>query len=524
MASKIDVTASEAMNSPLLFGPLFDGPSWDRWRAVVKGAFAEPMNDAETGLFKAVAGNRQPPAQRVSELVVAAGRGAGKDSIAAFLACYLALTFDPAGLRPGERAHILCLAVDKPQAAIAKNYIQGCFESIPALGQLWSGPSLGSIELKNRVVIEVAVANYRSLRGRSILACIFDEAAFWRDESFASPDVEVYNAVRPGLARVPGSMAVIISSVHKRSGLLYSKIKALHGKDDTRALTVLGGTRDFNPSFDQAVIDAALAEDREKFSAEYLSLWRDDLQSWLSRDILEAAVDTGVLVRDPVRGVRYYAGCDVSGGRNDAFTAAIAHQDADGAVILDALFERRPPFSPSDVVADVSRLARGYGCSEITGDNFGAEWVREAFQKVGLVYKRSERDRSKIYQDCLPLFTSGRAKLLDNQRMVSQFAALERRIFSTGRERIDPGPGHDDLANSAALAMVSAAVSVHFSSAVFSSPHDVVGTLPGVFYAHSGWDPHAAARAAIPEPFRADVDERAARQDAARRFMYGDGQ
>jgi hypothetical protein len=38
------------------------------------------------------------------------------------------------------------------------------------------------------------------------------------------------------------------------------------------------------------------------------------------------------------------------------------------------------------------------------------------------------------------------------QKMVSQFAALERRTFSTGRERIDPGPGHDDLCDSAAIA------------------------------------------------------------------------
>jgi hypothetical protein len=55
--------------------------------------------------------------------------------------------------------------------------------------------------------------------------------------------------------------------------------------------------------------------------------------------------------------------------------------------------------------------------------------------------------------DCLPLFTSGRARLLDNPKLLSQFASLERRTFSTGRERIDPGPGHDDLCNSAAIAL-----------------------------------------------------------------------
>jgi hypothetical protein len=63
----------------------------------------------------------------------------------------------------------------------------------------------------------------------------------------------------------------------------------------------------------------------------------------------------------------------------------------------------------------------------------------------------SERDRSAIYLDCLPLFTSGRARLIDNARLVAQFAALARRTFSTGRDRVDHGlSGRDDACNAAA--------------------------------------------------------------------------
>jgi hypothetical protein len=41
---------------------------------------------------------------------------------------------------------------------------------------------------------------------------------------------------------------------------------------------------------------------------------------------------------------------------------------------------------------------------------------------------------------------------------VAQFAALERRTFSTGRDRVDHGSsGKDDACNSAALALVLAA-------------------------------------------------------------------
>jgi hypothetical protein len=67
-----------------------------------------------------------------------------------------------------------------------------------------------------------------------------------------------------------------------------------------------------------------------------------------------------------------------------------------------------------------------------------------------------DRDRSAIYLDVLPKFTSGRVRILDNPRLVTQFAALERRTSPIGKDRVDHGPGgHDDLCNSAALAFVT---------------------------------------------------------------------
>src|SRR5438105_4416608 len=45
------------------------------------------------------------------------------------------------------------------------------------------------------------------------------------------------------------------------------------------------------------------------------------------------------------------------------------------------------------------------------------------------------RDRSTIYLDVLPLFTSGRVRLVDNRRLTTQFASLERRTSSIGKDR-----------------------------------------------------------------------------------------
>jgi hypothetical protein len=92
------------------------------------------------------------------------------------------------------------------------------------------------------------------------------------------------------------------------------------------------------------------------------------------------------------------------------------------------------------------------------GDKYAAAWVVDAFAKQGISYEHSERDRSAIYLDALPLFTSGRARILDNKRLASQFVSLERRTSSIGKDKVDHGPGgHDDLCNSAAGALVLAA-------------------------------------------------------------------
>jgi hypothetical protein len=80
-------------------------------------------------------------------------------------------------------------------------------------------------------------------------------------------------------------------------------------------------------------------------------------------------------------------------------------------------------------------------------------WIADAFAKVGVTHVHSERNRSQAYLDTLPLFTSGRVRLLDNPRLVAQFAALERRTTSLC-DIVDHGPsGRDDCCNAAALAL-----------------------------------------------------------------------
>jgi len=472
----LNISASDALDSPLLFEPFFRGSSWDMWRAVVRAAYGEPLAEEELTRFRSIA-DREPPSRRVRELVAIVGRGGGKDSIASLMATCAAINFDPRGrLRPGEKAVVMCLACDRAQAGIVFNYIRAYFDTIPALKSLVVDCGSDAIELVNGVVIEVHTNSFRAVRGRTLLCVIMDEVAFFRDENFASPDIEVANAVAPGLARMPNSMLIMISTPHKRSGLLYQRFRDHYGKDGGDVLVVRGSTLTFNPSFDAKIIERSLESDPQRYGAEYNCEWRDDLSTFIDRALLEAAIDIGVIVRPPAPGIYYTATCDASGGRNDSFTAAIAHKERDGRIVLDVSFERKAPFNPSEVVGEIVRLMKEYRCHNIIGDNYGAEWTVEAFAKAGARYVKSDRDRSACYMDTLPIFASGRARLLDNPKLISQFSALERRTFSTGRERIDPGPGHDDLCNSAAIALslVDAKKSMVISDSVLAATRRMV--------------------------------------------------
>jgi hypothetical protein len=155
--------------------------------------------------------------------------------------------------------HRICMtiAVDKVQAGIA--LYQRLFRNVAVLKALVSYICNTSISLRNGVDIEVYANDFRSVGGRRILCAVLDEGAFYRDEDFSSPDIETY--VSPGLARVPGSMMILISSVCKRSGLLYQKYAEHYGERD-------------------------IANDKSPFEAEYNIVRRDDISSFISRELL----------------------------------------------------------------------------------------------------------------------------------------------------------------------------------------------------------------------------------------------
>jgi hypothetical protein len=415
------------------------------------------------------------------------GRRGGKTRSAAALAVFLAALCDHRdSLVVGERGIVLCIAQNQRQAAVAFNYAAGIFDSVPMLGQLVSSRTADTLSLSTGIDLEVRAASFRGLRGVTAVACLADECAFWySDDASANADTEILNAVRPALATTGGPL-ICISSPHARRGEMYATHKRHFGSAGDRLILVAqGASRDFNPSLPQSVVDRAYERDAAVASAEFGGVFRADLEAFVSREVVEAAVDVGALERAPLPDITYHAFVDPSGGAKDAMTVAIAH--CEGRVLtLDAVRERKPPFSPESVVADFAALLERYRISTIRGDRYAGEWPRERFQVHGITYLPTDRNRSEIYCDLLPELNSKSVALLDSPRLAAQLCGLERRTSRGGRDVIDHPPGsHDDLANAVAGALLLAKPGAvvddteHIAAAAGFGP--VFGTYDGAY-------------------------------------------
>lgn len=448
----------EFHDSPELMGGAFAPETRQTMRAVLAGAWGLPMDDDALALFKSVTGDREPPPGRVRELWIAVGRRAEKTREAACIGLYLATVgAEIDGLKgklaPGERGVVAIIAVDRDQAKIAMEYVKGLVEQSAVLSALVASSDTESLHFKNRVSIQVHTNSFRAVRGRTLLAVILDECAFFRSDFSANPDIETYRAALPGLATCNG-MVIGVSSPYSRKGLLHDKHKRHFGQNDPDVLFVQGESRQFNPTIPEQLVRDALRDDPEAAKSEWLGQFRDDLQAFLSRDVVEGLVRSSPLELPFDSKHKYVAFTDPAGGGSDEFTLCICHKENDIAVV-DMV--RGLKGTPSAIVAEYAIILKAYKISEVRGDRYGGSWPADEFKKHGIKYAPSEKNKSEMYVDALPMFNSGALEIPNDQATINQLTNLERRTSRTGRDTVDhPIGGHDDRANVIAGAVLLA--------------------------------------------------------------------
>ena len=215
-----------------------------------------------------------------------------------------------------------------------------------------------------------------------------------------------------------------------------------------------------NPTIPQELIDDAYERDSVSAVAEDGGKFRTDVDSPISEEAVEAVTMSGRKEIPYVGGARYWAFTDPSGGSQDSFTLAIAHNE-DGVPVHDLSREVKPPFSPDSVTKEFCDILKGYKISRVYGDRYGGEWPRERFRKHGIDYQVAPKTKTDIYSGVIPMINAATVQLLDIKKLGVQLCGLERRHARGGKDSIDHGPGgHDDVANAVAGALVYASPKV----------------------------------------------------------------
>lgn len=447
------VTLRQALSDPDLLAHALPGESWASWRTLLIALVGEELLPDEREVFKRLTGREYEPGVMVDTILVVAGRRSGKSRAMATLCVYLATLVDWSDvLSLGERGLALFLAPSERQAANIFRYACAVLDASPAIAGLVTGRTQETLTLSCQTDLEVQPASWRRSRGGTAIAIVLDECAFFHSgDDSANSDSEILTALKPSLATTGGPM-LLTSSPSTMEGVVYKLHKRHYGpQGDARMLVVQSDTRGLNPKLSQAVIDRAYDDDAVAADAEFGGVFRQLSTAFLERSIVEKVTDA-TSARLTLPGLPYIAFADPSGGTGrDSFTVAIGHKHLDQGreiAVLDAVLEYQPPFDPDVVVKSAADILKRWSISDIVSDAYGAGWVISAFAKHGIGLSHASLSKSEIYVHVVPLFTAGRVRLLNNQRLVDQLCALKRKVGQGGREIVDhPRNAHDDVAN-----------------------------------------------------------------------------
>lgn len=447
--------STKSLSDPKLFGPWFrDIETWLAWFAYLSTMYALPMNREQRRIYDSCTRRSKLPTKPFREAYLVVGRRGGKSFIAALIAVHHAcFTGYRPYLSPGEVGTVMIIASNRKQARVIMRYVKALLNEVQLLRQLIVRQTAESIELSNRVNIEIHTSGFRAVRGYTIVAAVLDELAFWRSEESQNPDFEIIAALRPAMATIPTSMLLCISSPYARRGALYEAHRDYFGKDDDNVLVWQADTRTMNPTVPQKVIDDAYQRDPQSASAEYGAQFRSDVSGFLLEAWIASACVEDVYQLPYCDQFKYFAFADPSGGAKDSFTLSIAHRD-DDQLILDLIVGKKPPFNPAGVVEEFCNILGQYNICKVTGDRYAGQWVVDAFKQHDVEYTHSDKSKSEIFLECEPHFAQGTIQLLNHKRLLSELRQLERKTGASGRDRIDhPPSGHDDYANAACGAL-----------------------------------------------------------------------
>jgi hypothetical protein len=302
--------------------------SWKHWGICLQAIKGLPIKPKFAPLVKRCTGRdiRLLPKTGFNTILLLVGRRGGKSKISGLLAAHEAIfSGREKSLSAGELGLVSVVSPTRLQSTIIKSYIRAVFNA-PMLEAEIVREDRWSFELSNKVTIQILTGSFQLVRGFTLLACVADEICYFgvTDESRVKSDTELIRAIRPGLATTHGPL-ICVSTKWRRSGWAYNTWSQSFGNDQSDILVWDAPSKLMNPTLDQRIIDQALKEDKAAAMSEYMGQWREDIEAYLPREVVERAVVKNRIVLLPKPNIRYFAFADTSGGRADP-ALAIGHR------------------------------------------------------------------------------------------------------------------------------------------------------------------------------------------------------
>jgi len=426
--------------------------SWSRWLCCLRVIYGLPLRQPWQRQLVTKCTGRNPdllPKEGFRTVLLLCGRRSGKSKIAGLIGAYEAsLSGREKVCSAGEMPMVSVVSPTRSQSQIIKSYARASLRS-EILNAEITDDQRDLFRLENRITVRILTGTFRLVRSYSQIAVVVDEICFFNgsDEADCS-DTELIRSIKPSLLTTQGRL-IATSTKYKPSGWAYQTWKKHFGKDASKILVWDAPSRVMNPTLSEQDIESEISEDPAAARAEYENLWREDIEDYLPRSAIEACVIPGRKQLLKQAHTIYAAFADVSGGRGDPMALCIGHKEPNSRkVVIDYLRQWPIPCNPLTTVAQMARVLQSYGLTLCQGDRYASEFNTQTFKNHGIRYVASQQNKSELYLDLLPAICSQEIELPDDEKLVAQLAALERRTRSGGRDSIDhPAHAHDDLAN-----------------------------------------------------------------------------
>jgi hypothetical protein len=437
---------------------------------VLKSIYGRPLNDREREIYYRGTGRatyKVGTEQRESTII--AGRRGGKTTLAAIIACYEASRDH--GLPPGQDAYVMLLAPTLKQSRIAFRYIRKYFRNSPILSERVISMTKDEITLKNNVVIGCYACTNDGVRGRTVVAIICDEIAFWpTGEDAANPADEVLAALRPAMAAVCNAKLVKISTPFTKSGVLWEEFQR---RSEPEYLVWQVTTFEMNPTITPQMTKSYRRRSEEKYLREYLAEFTDSINGWVPSEILNPCIVPGRVQLPRQHGLNYVAALDPA-SRGHNFALVIVHQVPDGTIVVDLVRtwtgSTKIPLPFESVLNEIKTILESYGISSAVGDQFNCDAIQQYLQKIGIMYEINvfgPQTRAQLFTGLKHLMVEGKIELLDDKALLQQLRNLTEQRSERGQIDVRPSTGKDDQA--VALALAASQVMKHRPPDIFES-------------------------------------------------------